>query len=93
MLVNEPPEIERDVKVEDIRSLAITLDQLDFVAERLQRLVHADVELVLVDTMKDQHAKLVTAQQTEIGHLRLHVFEIDEDVGQHQVGDRTSMRR
>ena len=93
MLLNEPPEIERNVKVQNIRSLAITLHQLHLVAERLQRLVHADVELVLVDTMKNEHAKLVTAQQAEIGHLRLHVFEIDEDVGQQQAGDRTSMRR
>jgi hypothetical protein len=32
--------------------------------------------------MKDAHAKVVTAQQAEIGYLRLHVLEIDEDVGQ-----------
>ena len=76
MLLNQPPEIETDVKVQNIRSLAITLHQIHFVAQWLQRLVHADVELVLVDTMKDQHAKLVTTQQTEIGHLRLHVFEM-----------------
>jgi hypothetical protein len=42
-----------------------------------------------VHAMKDAHAKVVTAQQAEISHLRLDVLEVDEDVGQQQAGDRT----
>ena len=89
MLPHESAEIERDVKVQHVRPLPIALHQFHLVAERLQRLVHADVELVLVHAMKDVHAKIVTAQQAEISHLRLDVLEVDEDVGQQQAGDRT----
>ena len=89
MLPHESAEIERDVKVQHVRPLPIALHEFHLVAERLQRLVHADVELVLVHAMKDVHAKIVTAQQAEISHLRLDVLEVDEDVGQQQAGDRT----
>ncbi len=87
MLLQQATEVKRNVKVQDIGALTVALYQLYVPAERLQRLVHADIELVLMCTVKDQHAKALAPKQAEIGHLGLHVLEVDKYVGKwHQRG-------